>query len=337
MKNNSAKRLEILLWLTLRQQRKNRASEIETEAFEASENKSAELPPLFALLTKAEIDKLNDLLANYGEKSPVEKENWEKEIKSFIGTDRRFFDEYLHWSHIEESLKSETPSVKKIIYDGLSEDYKVHLKNRLGIDEELLEANDKPLKKEKRLVFQAVQEAFGKQFVFLGDLPKPTAFDKLNGAQTVRLIRLAGIREVAFACASIEAVETLAAFLKRFPAEAARAIATQLNSLPKTSGERLAFAESLVRQAFELEPQPTAMLDLLGIWLIGIRLCESSEKRIAYAQQKLPKEFAPELTEIIDKQCRKTNAGMQKTISAQIEQLAETILKTSKTENKSLK
>lgn len=334
------KRLEILLWLALRRQAKNKSSELETEAFETAENREAvlpELPPLFNSLTKSEIDKLAGLLANYGKKSPAEKRNWEKEIKSFIGTDRRFFDEHLHWSHIAESLKNETPRVRKIIYDGLSEDYKVHLESRLEIDEKLLENDENPQKKEKRLIFQAVQDAFGKQFVFLDDLPKPTAFDKLDGAQTVRLIRLAGIREVALACAGIEAVETLAAFLKRFPAEAARAVAAQLNSLPKTSEERLAFAESLVRQAFEIEPQPAAMLDLLGIWLVGIRLCECSEKRIAYAQQKLPKEFAPALTEIIAKQCRKTNAGIRKTVSAQIEQLAETILKTTRNDNKSLK
>lgn len=329
--------MEILLWLALRQlSRRNPLQEKESELFDlsASEEKlpdpqkdSAinELPPLFEQLNKSEIDKLKHLLAELNKKSDVEKENWKKKIHSYVGTDFHFLDENLHWSHIEEPLKSEPLAVRKIIFSALSDADKTHLRERLKIEaDQQPESNGQKIK----LIEQSVQRAFAKQFTKLDDLQKPTAFDRLNGTQTVRLIRLAGIREVSYACARIEAVETLAAFLKRFPAEAARAIATQLNNLPKTSEERLLFAENLVQTAFENEPQPSAMLDLLGVWLIGIRVCESPENRIRYAQQKLPKEFAPELSEIIESQCRKTPPNLQKEISKEIENLAETILRT---------
>lgn len=337
MRNNSPKKAEILLWLALRQLSKQHSPQKkESELFDLSatgedfpeaqkDPATNEFPPLLEQLNKTEVDKLKQLLAEYDKKSDVEKENWEKKVHSYIGTDFQFLDENLHWSHIEAPLKREPLAVRKIIFSALSDADKSHLKERLKIEIEQL---PEPSSRQIELIEQSVRRAFAKQFTKLNDLHKPTAFDRLNGTQTVRLIRLAGIREVAYACARIEAVETLAAFLKRFPPEAARAIATQLNNLPKTSGERILFAESLVQTAFENEPQPSAMLDLLGVWLIGIRVCESPENRIRYAQQKLPKEFAPELSEIIDSQCRKTPPNLQKEISKEIENLAETILKT---------
>lgn len=338
MKNNSPKKLEIFLWLALRQMSRQDVtskkeaglldlSAAEEDSGDVQKDSTFEMPPLFNQLSKPEKDKLNHLLAEYNKKPEAEKENWKKKVHSFIGTDTRFLDENIHWSHIEEPLKNEPSAVRRIVFDALPEAGKTYLKERVDIESEQLPQPEEHGNK-AGLVKQAVQRAFAKQFTSLSDLDKPTAFDRLSGTQTVRLIRLAGIREVAYACARIEAVETLAAFLKRFPAEAARAIATQLNSLPKTSEERILFAENLVQTAFENEPQPSAMLDLLGIWLIGIRVCESPANRIRYAQQKLPKEFAPELSEIIDSQCRKTPPNLQKEVSAEIENLAETIFKT---------
>ena len=335
MKNNSPKNLEILLWLALRQlskrevEQKNESDLLDLSATGENDDSQKDLvtikmPSIFDQLNKSETDKLKQFLAEYNKKSDIEKENWKKKIYSYVGTDASFLDENLHWTHLEEPLKNEPLAVRKIIFSALSDNDKNHLRERLKIEiDQPPETNGRKIK----LIEQSVQRAFAKQFTNLHDLHKPTAFDRLNGTQTVRLIRLAGIREVTYACARIEAVETLAAFLKRFPAEAARAIATQLNNLPKTSEERLLFAENLVQTAFENEPQPSAMLDLLGVWLIGIRVCESPENRIRYAQQKLPKEFAPELSEIIESQCRKTPPNLQKDISAEIEHLAETILK----------
>jgi hypothetical protein len=337
MKNNSPKKLEVLLWLALRQlsrqkvEQKNKSELLDLSAAEENDDDSQndstviEMPSLFDQLNKSETEKLKHLLVEYNKKSDIERENWKKKIHSYVGTDASFLDENLHWTHIEEPLKNEPLSIRKIIFGALSDADKNHLKERLKIE---IDQSSETNGRRTKLIEQSVQRAFAQQFTNFQDLHKPTAFDGLSGIQTVRLIRLAGIREVTYACARIEAVETLAAFLKRFPAEAARAIATQLNNLPKTSEERLLFAENLVQTAFENEPQPSAMLDLLGVWLIGIRVCESPENRIRYAQQKLPKEFAPELSEIIESQCRKTPPNLQKDISAEIEHLAETILKT---------
>lgn len=335
MRNNSPKKLEIFLWLALRQlSRRGITAEKESETTDSVETERTssslmEISGLFEQLNKTEADKFKSLLADYNNKSDAEKEIWKKQIRSFVGTDETFLDENIHWSHIEEVLQKESPAIRRIVFNSLSESDKDHLKSPLNIREEI-QTIENGRKSKFRLIEKNIRQSFAKQFTALHDLQKPTAFDRLNGTQTVRLIRLVGIREVTFACARIKAVETVAAFLKRFSAEDARAIVTQLNNLPKTSSERLLFAENLVQIALETESQPSAMLDLLGIRLIGIRVCESPANRISYTQQKLPREFAPELSEIIETQCRQTPANLQTEIASEIEQLAETIIKTSK-------
>lgn len=342
MKNNSAKRLEVLLWLAVRQLSvseigANTADETPDSQESSGKIDETKLPVLFKQLNKGETEKLKSLLADYNNKNAAEQENWKKNMRAFVGSDNGFLEESLHWSHIGEALKKEPPAIRKIIYEALPKSDREPLKSVLEFEKDAASKSEIKQKDTFNLVSKAIQRAFARQFKTLSDLQKPTAFDRLDGTQMVRLIRLAGIREVTFACARIEAVETVAAFLKRFPAEAARAIAAQLNNLPRISDERLSFAENLVQNALEIEPQPSAMLDLLGIWLIGIRICNSPSARIVYTQQKLPREFAPELPEIIENQCKKTPAGLQKEVSAEIEQLAETIIKTTKSDNRNLR
>lgn len=335
--------MEILLWLAIRGlaagETEARAEADQNAAQDQSSGKISEtqLSVLFGQLSKAEIDKLKSLLSDYNAKNSAERENWKKNVRSSIGSDDKFLEECLHWSHIGEALKNEPSAIQKIIYEALPEADKNQLNAILNFKKDAASSVETKQNGSFQLISKAVQKTFAKQFTVLSDLQKPTAFDRLNGTQIVRLIRLAGIREVTFACARIEAVETVAAFLKRFPAEAARAIATQLNNLPQTSVERLSFAENLVQNALETEPQPSAMLDLLGIWLTGIRICNSPSARITYTQQKLPREFAPELPEIIENQCKKVSKELQQEISAEIEQLSETIIKTTKNDNKVLR
>jgi hypothetical protein len=338
MKNNSPQKLEIFLWLALRQHSAHCEDLSEAPpvpADESGETKDASnvspetsMPALFSQLTKAETDKLKSLLADYDAQSFPEREIWKKQVKSGIGADADTLDRNIHWSHIEKYLTKESPVIRRIIFDSLREAEKERLKSSLEIQESEKQELSNRHKSKLPLVEKAVRKAFAKQFTHLSDLSKPTAFDRLTGTQMARLIRLAGIREVAFACARIEAVETIAAFLKRFSAEDARAIAAQLNNLPKTSNERLLFAENLVQTALEIESNPSAMLDLLGIRLIGITICESAANRIAYAKQKLPLDFAPELSEIIDTQCRQTAPDLQKKIALEIEQIAAKLRET---------
>jgi hypothetical protein len=297
---------EIFLLLALRQiARQNTVTDAGETLMEA------DFPALFEQLNKKEAANLRGLLAKYQKKNAAEKTAWREKIRSLIGADEEFIDETIHRSHIENALRKEIPAIRKIIDDALSNP-----------------KTSAPQNQNRNLLEKNIRRAFAAQFVSLGEIENASAFDRLSGVEFARLIRRAGVHEVSIACLKIEAVESVAAFIRIFPAEDARMIAAQLGNMPEVSEERIAFAENLVRTAFEIEPNPSAMLDWLGIWLTGVLLCRSSRARIGYTQQKLPLEFAPRLAEIIEKNCGETPLEMQSVIGVEIERLAATIAET---------
>lgn len=314
MNTNLPKKNEIFFLLALRQiARQNSVSaKIESESKDAGESLTeADFPALLEQLNKKEAANLRGLLAKYRKKDEAEKSLWRERILSSIGADEEFIDETVHRSHIEDALQKEIPAIRKIINGALS-GAEISAAQNQNIN--LLEKN--------------IRRAFASQFVSLGEIENAGAFDRLSGAQLARLVRRAGVREVSIACLRIEAVESVAAFIRIFPAEDARMIAAQLGNVPEISDERIAFAENLVHTAFEIEPNPSAMLDWVGIRLAGVLLCRSSPARIRFTQQKLPFEFAPRLPEMIEKNCLQTPFEMQKVIGGEIELLAETIAET---------
>lgn len=320
MKQQSAKKLEIFLLLALRQS-------VEIEKQSNDETREDFLEMFSEQLSAPNAEKLKRMRAEYENKSDGERRTWRARLKASIGRDEPTIDESVHWSHVEAALEKETAHVRKIVAPALSAAHKERLKMSSAKTKDSNRGNASAADNAaKTQLEKIVRRAFAAQFVAARDLPTVNTFDRLNGANLARLARLAGIREAAFACAGIESVETVGAFLRRFAPEHARAIAAQLSALPKTSDERLGFAENLVRDALEAEPnQPSAMLDWLGLRLIGILLCEQQPERIAYTEQKLPLAAAPRLSEIIAVQCRETAAEMRREIGAEIEQLAGTI------------
>lgn len=351
MKKTTAKKLEIFLLLALRQAAADKlpsreepasaeedapdAAATEDASPSAHESEDAEKINEFFLafseqLTAPENEKLERLYSNYQDKSEAEKQNWRLQTARSIGGDELpLVDESVHRSHVEAALNREIPAIRRIVAGALPAAYKnlyAPVQNKAEND---LNAN---FAGASARLEKTVRATFARQFVAVRDLPAANVFDGLSGAQIARLARLAGIREVARACAGINAVEAVGAFLRRFEPEDGRAVAAQLSGLPKISAERLAFAENLVQNALEIEAQKpsAAMLDWIGIRLIGILLCAPQNEnaaRVAYTEQKLPLETAPRLSEIIEIECRKTPPELRKKIGSEVERLAETIAK----------
>src|SRR5262249_44580819 len=87
-----------------------------------------------------------------------------------------------------------------------------------------------------------VRRRFLSRFVTLHSLDTVTHLDLLSGRALAQLVRLLGVRETAVACRSVEAVETISSFLRRFAAEDACAIATHMAALTEVTPQRLGFA-----------------------------------------------------------------------------------------------
>lgn len=312
MNLEAPEKLEIFLLLALRQEARFSVSG-------AAENTSAgnSFAAVAEQIPPSEAKKFERLRSNYENKSEPEKNEWREKIESLIGADAPVLDENIHRAHIDRALQKEIPAIRRLIESWLAPPAR--------IEPEPIEiaAEFQP----NEWLVKRVRRAFSRQFVTLGDLPVATDFDRLNGAQFARLVRLAGVGEVALACLRIPAVESVGAFLRRFPPEDARAIAARLKNLSPVSSERLAFAENLVHAAFETEPDPAAMLDYLGIRLVGASLC-AAPQRLVYTQQKLPPEASRKFAEIVETECRRTPPETQREIGAEIEALAQTIAKT---------
>lgn len=309
-------KLEIFLLLAVR--RKTSADLFaDSEKEDFSEKICAALAAQLSAPEAADFERRRN---NYERLSDEEKERWQERVEAPFDASEFLLDPRIHGSHVDRALERETAAVREIICAGLPTEYRADAERK----------QEKTVAKSRAgtSLERFVRETFAGQFVARRDLPAPTAFDDLDGAQTARLIRLAGVREVALACVRITAVESVASFLRRFSAEDARAIAAQLNGLPKTADARLSFAENLVQTALEGELKPAAMLDLLGFRLIAIALAGAPPERVRYSEQKLPLEVEPKLSVTVETERRTTPVAMQREIGRQIEQLAVTVAKT---------
>ncbi len=321
MQNQSPDRLEVFLALALKFGAKQTSLENFMPTADDSESVSDEsankkFSAVLVHLNEKETEKFKRLQTNYQNKPETEKAEWRAGILRKIGTDEPRIDSTVHASYVGSALRQEIPAVQKILFNFLSPEHQA----AANTPAEKSNRNNQP---HTNALEKTVRRAFAAQFISLQDLAKPTAFDRLNGAQLARLIRLTGIHEVSLACLQIEAVESVAAFLRLFSAEDAQAIAAQLNNVPKKSEARLTFAETLVQKTMEIESNPSAMLDLLGIRLVGILLCDNPKERVIYTNQKLPIQIAPQLPKIIEEQCRRTPPNLQSEIGAEIERIAQ--------------
>lgn len=173
-----------------------------------------------------------------------------------------------------------------------------------------------------------IRTAFLSQFVLTEQLANPTALDLLTGVEMARLIRLLGVRETAIACRGISSVETVAAFLRRFEAEDAQAIAAHIAALTRIAPERVRFAELTVHQELSsAEFSAGLMLDRIGMSVLALALAARDALTLRFNLQKFPPEGAGVFKQLIaDQQAsRQLTPAEQKTqraIPQEIELLA---------------
>jgi hypothetical protein len=218
-------------------------------------------------------------------------------------------DEHLHHSHVTEALRGEPERVRRLVVAHLPPALAADCARALGLGDApargvartegkagQTEVEAKPTEVEARTapeVVAVVRRVFLSHFITLADVERPTPLDLFSGAELARLVRLLGVRETALACRGIAAVEAVAAFLKRFAPEDARAIAAHLRTLTSVEPRRVASAGQHVQEALRAEPDPGAMLDRVGLRLLATALAgRALRTSLLYAAQKLPVEAA---------------------------------------------
>lgn len=201
-------------------------------------------------------------------------------------------DEHLHHSHITEALRGEPLRVRRLVVAHLPRTVASACARALGMSDEEARAGTEREEPAPEVV-AVVRRVFLSHFITLADLERPTPVDFFSGAELARLVRLLGVRETALACRGIPAVEAVAAFLKRFTPEDARAIAAHIRTLTNVEPWRVANAGQHVQEALRAEPEPGAMLDRTGLRLLATALSGRTRRAsLRYAAQKLPLEAA---------------------------------------------
>lgn len=201
-------------------------------------------------------------------------------------------DEHLHHSHVTEALRGEPPRVRRLVVSHLPRALAEACARSLGMSPEETHAEVERGEPSHEVV-AVVRRVFLSHFITLADVERPTPLDFFSGAELARLVRLLGVRETALACRGIPAVEAVAAFLKRFAPEDARAVASHIRTLTVVEPRRVASAGQHVQEALRAEPEPGAMLDRSGLRLLAIALSGRGRRAsLRYAAQKLPVEAA---------------------------------------------
>ncbi|MET0623910.1 MAG: hypothetical protein ABW250_13075 [Pyrinomonadaceae bacterium] len=200
-------------------------------------------------------------------------------------------DEHVHPSHVVEAIREEPRYIQLLVIKHLRPILTVFVAEALGLG---AAANPPALNARQPVpeIISVVRRTFMSHFVSAAELATPTALDLLSSAELARLVRLLGVCEIALACRSIPAKETVAAFLRRFSAEDARAIAAYISTLTNIEPQRVRLAEESVREALQTEDEPAAMLDRTGLHLLALRFAGHDETRLRYTAQKFPLEIA---------------------------------------------
>lgn len=251
-------------------------------------------------LSKADRDACDARLAWHGALPAVEQARWLRHTLSRIGDNRHpQLDAQIDASHVLAVLRREPPRVQKLICAHLAPPLAEALAAQLSIAS--VTATHEP----SSAVMNVVRDAFLRKFVSLRDLNAPTQLDALSRAELARTLRLLGVRETAFACRSIPAVETVAAFVRRFEPADARAILAHITMLTDALPARISFAERSLARMIEHEEDSTALLDRTGLYVLAAALAARDDVSARYTEQKLPLEGALELQALID-ECRQS-------------------------------
>jgi len=226
-----------------------------------------------------------------------------------------YLDETIHPSHLSQTLRDEPPRIRNIVLRHLPDQLARAVASGLECEARQIGSDAAapstatisllPSRADHCLptadIITVIHRAFVSNFVCRHQLAKVCDFDRLSASNLLRLMRFLGIRETAIACRGICTVETLTAFLRRFPGEDSCAIASQMSSLHSIDRTRVTLAESRVQRALaiarpaELDGDGGTLLDRIGLLLVHRALRQRGTDAMRYTMQKLPIEAAREL------------------------------------------
>jgi hypothetical protein len=230
-------------------------------------------------------------------------------------------DEHVHHSHVAEVLRAEMPGVQRRLLRLLPPPLAQKCAEAIRVNQSEAGAARRALNSATPEVLRVIRLKLMSHFASSGDLDVLTDVDRLSGAELRRLVRFMGAREIAHACRRISP-ENVALFLRRFPPEDARIIASFIAPHDHVEPRRAAVAERLVDSTVSSQTQSESMLSHIGIRLLAVALAGSSAARVRYTAQKIPYEAAGGFNEMVEASREGVAREIIRAVAAEAEQLA---------------
>jgi hypothetical protein len=283
--------------------------------------------PLAALGAVGEADRraAASRLARYEALTAERRQSWlKRRLVAAHGDERQLrLDPQIDPTHVVEALRAEPPRVRSLIMLGLPERLREAAARALNVPRPAPDPRAKAARDRTHpRVLEVVRRSVFRHFVSASQLREPTHFDLLPRAALARLIRLLGVRELALAFRGMSQIANIEPLWRRLPPEDYRVFADQMTSLEEIAPRRVAYAEEVVGEAFNFDPDPVAVPDHTGLRLLALALRSREQASIDYTAQKLPVGVADYLRELLSRPVSGGDAAMANALAAEVEQLA---------------
>lgn len=294
---------------------------------------AGEVLSLFSAAPAAERQALSRRHEWYRTLPPQEQRHWLRHTlegaRGNSAASRASLDEHLSPSHIAAALESEPARVRALVLGRLPASLAEPAASALaaGGAEAAGATHGLAGVTPDRKILSLLESVTLSRFVTRDMLRSPSALDDLSAAEMVRLARLLGAREVALACRGVANVESVAAFIRRFPAEEARAIITYLTAPADVEPPRIAHAERLLGELLGAGTEPDALINEAGMHLLALALSGREPAAAAYALQKFPVHVERGLSRLIAEANARGDEGAARPVAAEVEFFAASLLR----------
>jgi hypothetical protein len=287
-----------------------RASDVTNNSDETANDSKKEtisesISQVFESLETENLASLRKKIEEYEALSPEEKKHWQSRILKRIKTSGARLDKDVHYTQIAEVLKGEPIYIRNFILKHLPGAMVASVNS--VFDSKSSNNQTEPARgvAVHPNIEALLRQRFLSNFVVQEDLSEVKPLSLLSGKNLLLLLQQLGRDEIAIVCRGIKDIENLASFLRMFDPVDAQAIVERVATLRTIEKKRINKAESLVKEIWQSEINPSAIVQIIGIHKLAAALACKNDLSVRYTMQKLAVDLALKLHERVDEVCEK--------------------------------
>lgn len=268
---------------------------------------SEKISQIFETLETENLASLQKKIQEYEALTVEEKKQWQVRILKRIKTSGARLDKDVHYTQIAEVLKREPVYIRKFVLKHLpgamvASVNSVFESENQNNEEQSARSNGAAVHPN---IENLLRQRFLSNFVVQEDLSEVKPLALLSGKNLLSLLQQLGRDEIAIVCRGIKDIENLASFLRMFDPVDAQAIVERVATLRTIEKKRIDKAESLVKEVWQSEIDPSLVVQLIGIHKLSGALACKNDLSVRYTTQKLAVDIAQKLHNRFESICQK--------------------------------